>query len=218
MTTLASRASDSYLPVDLILDGKNVQTKEETLITGQNLAEYTVLGRITRGAATSAIVGTGNGVVGAVTLGVDAIPGVYKLTCITAAANAGVFQVEDPEGHVLPPLTVAVAYTGDHINVTVADGATDFLVGDVINITVAAGSNKVKKCVLTATDGSEVPVGILCNTIDATSADKACAMYVAGDFNEDKLVWDATFSTDTLKRTAFDRTPIIVRPSTYSVG
>jgi hypothetical protein len=43
-------------------------------------------------------------------------------------------------------------------------------------------------------------------------------MYIGGDFNEDALVWDASYGTDLLKRKAFDGTNIVVRPVAYSVG
>lgn len=217
--TMAGRSTDAYTTQDLVLSTMDLITQDVTVLSGQNLLQNTVVGRVTIGAGTGAkISGTGDGTIGAVTLGVDAMVGVYKLTGKTEAANGGTFQVEDPQGNLLPDLTVAVAYTGDHINLTVADGAADWDIGDIIHVTVAAGSGKIKKSVTTATDGSDVPVGILCNAVDATSSDLAGTMYIGGDFNQEALVWDASYSTDLMKQTCFDRTNIVVRKATYSVG
>ena len=103
-----------------------------------------VIGKITKGAATEDHSGnTGAGVMGEITLGALAEVGDYVLTCIDAAEDAGTFQVVSPSGNVLPPLTVGVAYAGDHLNMTLADGDPDFAEGDVFTITVAAGIGKM---------------------------------------------------------------------------
>jgi len=74
-----------------------------------------------------------------------------------------------------------------------------------------AASGKLNLCVNTAVDGSDVPVGILVEAIDASAADKICQLYVGGCFHSDELVWDATFNTDPEKVAAFDGTPIVLR-------
>jgi hypothetical protein len=91
------------------------------------------IGAVTAGA------NTGNGAPGAATLGAAAEIGTYQLRCITAAANGGVFSVITPSGVRLKDLTVAVAYATDHINLTIADGATDFIVGDSFTVAVTEG-------------------------------------------------------------------------------
>lgn len=65
----------------------------------------------------------------------DAAAGDY-FTITVAAANAGTFSVKTPSGYYLPNLTVAVAYTSDHINLTVADGSIDWAVADYITVAV----------------------------------------------------------------------------------
>ncbi|RJX35660.1 MAG: head decoration protein [Desulfarculus sp.] len=176
-----------------------------------------VAGSPTPGVATEDHAGnTGDGAMGAITVGDQAQVGDYVLTCIEAAANAGVFQVVapngyrlpdltvgvayagdhlsmtladgdndfivgdkftitvapvdanvglfqvvSPSGYVLPPLTVGVAYAGDHLNMTLADGDTDFAVGDLITITVAAGSGKWAPLTPAAVDGSQNAAGVL---------------------------------------------------------
>lgn len=90
-------------------------------------------------AASAAVAGnTGNGTMGAVTVTAGAKLGVYKLTVITAASNAGVFSVEDPDGNIVDMGNVAAAFSSGGLAFTLADGATDFAVGDQFNITVTA--------------------------------------------------------------------------------
>jgi len=98
---------------------------------------------------------TGNGTVGSIALAAAAKAGDYVLTCIEAAANAGAFQVVDPDGFALAQATVAVGYATDQIGFTIADGATDFAVGDTFTITVPAGDGKLVALDLTATNGSQ---------------------------------------------------------------
>jgi hypothetical protein len=160
-----------------------------------------VLGRITKGAATAAAVAgnTGNGAAGAVTLGAKAKTGAYTLTCASAAANAGVFKVEDPEGYRLADdLTVAVAYAGDHINLTIADGAADFVVGDAFTVTVAAGSGKVKAIDFAALDGSQAAAGVLTAKVIAPVGVDALGVAVVRDaiIAASKLAWPAGANSD----------------------
>lgn len=91
-------------------------------------------------------------VIGIATVGV-AFDGVVKFTiadgatdfvagdtfslAVTAAvtANGGAFSVTTPAGVALADATVGVAYT-TQVNFTIADGATDFIVGDGFDVTV----------------------------------------------------------------------------------
>ncbi|MDH5426419.1 MAG: head decoration protein [Gammaproteobacteria bacterium] len=71
-------------------------------------------------------------------------------------------------------------------------------------------SGKFTKAVDTAVDGSDIPVAILVEAIDATAADKSCQVYVGGVFNNSELTWDASY-TATEQLSEFDGTPIITR-------
>ena len=146
---------------------------ERALLSGM------VLGRITKGAATGAAVAgnTGNGTITAApTVGAVAKPGVYRLTCIEPAADAGKFTVEDPDGILIGIATVGVEFT-THLTFTIADGSTDFVAGDSFTITVAAGSAKVKQIDFSATDGSDQACGLL--LVDTTAPDGADKSAVA---------------------------------------
>lgn len=131
----------------------------------------TVIGKITKGTASAAAGGsnTGNGTMGAITVGAAAVAGAYSLKITKAAANAGDFIVTDPNGVVVGNGTVAVAFAGGGLSFTLADGSTDFAVGDTFAITVAAGSGKVVQLDLTGTNGSEDVYGVLLG--DATAPD-----------------------------------------------
>jgi len=98
---------------------------------------------------------TGDGALGTLTLGAAAKAGTYVVTCIAEAANAGTFQVVDPDGFRLPDATVAVAYSNPQIGFTISDGATDWAIGDVIEVEVPAGDGKLVTIDFTATDGSQ---------------------------------------------------------------
>ena len=104
-----------------------------------------------------AIVGTGNGVMGAITLtsNKDMVLGTYTVKIVQAAANAGEFALLDPNGKVVGSGTVAVAFSQAGFAFTLADGATDFVAGDYIPI-VVSGTVKYKLVEATATDGTEV--------------------------------------------------------------
>ncbi|MGE0718844.1 MAG: head decoration protein [Alphaproteobacteria bacterium] len=128
------------------------------------LASGTVLGRITVATpATAAAVGgnTGNGAMGAVTVGAGAVPGVYRLTITAAAADAGAFMLRDPSGVVVGIGKVGVAFAGGGLAFTLADGGTDFVAGDAFTITVAAGSGKYVELDAAGTLGTQVPTAIL---------------------------------------------------------
>lgn len=69
-------------------------------------------------------------------IGNDVKEGVYKVLCIEPGSNAGKFSVTDPDGILVGLATAGVAFTSDHINFTIADGATDFSAGEGFDVTV----------------------------------------------------------------------------------
>lgn len=163
------------------------------LVTGQNLAQGTVCGIITKDTPTTgtADVGnTGDGTCGSVTAGPNAKLGTYTLTCTAAAADSGTFAVKAPDGSALPDATVGAAYSNSQINFTLADGATDFVVGDIFTIEVAAGSGKYTQLAPAAVDGSQVAAAIILNDVDATAGDVS-AEFIGRDANvvSTQLVW-----------------------------
>lgn len=83
---------------------------------------------------------TGNGVITASpTTGAGVKAGVYTVTLLSPTANAGDFEIEDPDGVVYANGTVGVAVTGP-IGFTLADGSTDAAAGDQWTVTVVASA------------------------------------------------------------------------------
>lgn len=194
--------SEGTFAPDLLIAGDHpIRTQGVTILSGAGeLSRGTLLGKVTLGAAAGAKQsGTGDGTIGAVTLGAEAQVGVYVLTCIAEAADAGTFQVVAPDGTRLADLTVAAAYASTHINLTVADGANDWDIGDIIHVTVAAGSGKYVKSLAAAVDGSQTPTCILGADVDATSADVASFAYIAGDFNENQMTFGTGHTADSVR-------------------
>lgn len=147
-----------------------------TVLSGQNLVSGTVLGKTLVGAAGAAVAfagNTGNGLMGAITVTGEARVGTYKLVITAVAANAGTFEVEDPNGEIVAKGTVGVAFSHGGLAFTLADGATDFVVGDGFNIAVTGGTYKYAVHDPAAIDGTENAAGILIFDTDATAADTA---------------------------------------------
>jgi hypothetical protein len=106
--------------------------------------------------------GTGNGVLTFANPAVSSkvVDGVYKVTFITAAANAGTFRVERPDGTEVGVGSVGVAFNKE-VKFTIADGATDFVVGDSFSLNIQADAADFTAVAFNpaGTDGSEIPVG-----------------------------------------------------------
>jgi len=175
--------------------------KKVTVISGQNLAVLTVIAIIAFAVPTTGTAdagNTGDGTMGSVAGGTKTKQGTYTMTCTAAASDSGTFSVVDPDGYPLPSAIVAVAYAGQQINFTIADGATDFVVGDIFTVDAAAGSGKVTALDLTAVDGSQRAAGITCDAYDATDADVDGVIIARGPamVNPDALVWPAGITAD----------------------
>lgn len=186
----------------LISEGNGLISREQVVLaSGNKLVAGAVLGQKTETSAVVADAGnTGNGTSSAATLGTEAINGTYTLTCITAAANAGIFSVATPGGALLSNLTVGVAYVSSHINLTISDGSTDFAEGDIFTIDVIIG--EYAEFNPGASDGTQTAVAILWDGKDATSKELRCTItardsVVAGE----ALTWK-TGITEVQKRTA----------------
>lgn len=190
-----------------------------TVLSGQNITKaMTVLGKVTVGAGSSAAYAgnTGNGTMGAITVSAGAKAGVYKLTIIEPAANAGRFTVEDPDGIIIGVGTVAAAFSAGGLAFTLADGATDFVAGDGFNITIAAGSGKWVAYNQDASNGSQVAAGILTDAVDASSADADGVAFVRGiEVADDALTWPSDIESGekatAIAQLAALNPPILVR-------
>lgn len=142
-------------------------------------------------AGVPAIVGTGSGVMSAISLGPDAQNGGYRVNILATSAT-GEFEVIAPDGTKLKRGQIATAYASSHINFTIANGGT-MTAGDYYNIVVAkpaAGSDKFTVLAPTTYNGSHIAAGVLYAAVDATSADKPCVVTVRNtSLNLNDLVW-----------------------------
>jgi len=140
---------------------------------------------------TPAIVGTGTGLMSAISLGPDAQNGGYRINILATSAT-GEFEVIAPDGTKLRRGQIATAYTSSHINFTIANGGT-MTAGDYFNIPVAkpaAGSDKFTVLAPTTYNGSHVAAGVLYAAVDATSAAKPCVVSVRNTkCNANELIW-----------------------------
>lgn len=117
-----------------------------TVLSGQNLNAGAVVGRVKLGigrVSIPTVVGTGNGTASLVFAGPEVEVGNYVLTCTAAATHGGVFSLTTPSGKTLPSFTMTpgsggtTAYTSRHINFSITDGGTDFIVGDAFTFVVS---------------------------------------------------------------------------------
>ena len=65
-----------------------------------------------------------------------------------------------------------------------------------------------------ASDGSQLAVGILVHSVNASGGNAACQIYKEGLFNKSMVVWPS--GTSAQQNVAFDRTPIRLRTPGYS--
>lgn len=184
----------------LVSEANGHRSREAIAVAaGQNLKAGAVIGKILVGAAVAAAAAgnTGNGSVGAVTVGAGAKAGVYRVTCIEPATNAGKFTIEDPDGATIGVATVAVEFAAGGLAFTIADGATDFAAGDAFTITVAAGSGLYKAWDPAAADGSQVAAAVLYAATDASLANVRAVGFVRdAEVNGHCLEWPAAATAD----------------------
>lgn len=125
-----------------------------------------VLGRSTVGTPANAVAvggNTGNGTVSASpTRQAGAQVGTYRIVFIAAT----VFEVFDPQGTSVGIGRTGVAFASQ-LGFTITAGGTAFVAGDAFTIAVPAGDNLVRRSVSTAVDGSQFPLFVTSQDIDA---------------------------------------------------
>lgn len=93
-------------------------------------------------------------------------------------------------------------------NVTIVSGSGVLVPGTVLGRITASG--KYKPCTTAAVDGSQTPLAILADAVDATSADVKTGAYFAGRFWANRLTLGAGWTIATMKA-ALGQTPISLR-------
>ncbi|MFH2098515.1 MAG: head decoration protein, partial [Pseudomonadota bacterium] len=121
----------------------------------------------------------------------------FTLAVTEADHDAGTFSVLAPNGEALPNATVGVAYVNDQINLTLTDGAADFIAGDTFTIPVTAGTGYVVELAPSAVDGTQVPYGFLIAAVDASlAAVEAVAIVRGAQVITENLAWPAGITVD----------------------
>lgn len=184
-----------FIPDQLIADARNLVSQPIILAAG-TLKRGTVLGQQTAQPITAAatVGNTGNGTIGALSVGATPVTGGYSLV----ATSATVFAVTDPEGTALGNATVGTPFVNAEINFTLTVGGTAFVAGDSFTVTVSDAVGTYIECVKTASDGSQNPVAILADFADASAGPVSAGAYVAGEFNINALTYDASWVPATL--------------------
>lgn len=200
----------------LVSEAMGYRSREQViLLPGVNKAG-TVLGRVpvTANPTASAVAGTGNGAMSAITANADAIQGVYLLKVTKAAANAGDFELFDPQGDVAGVGTVGAAFAGGGLSFTLADGSSDFVVGDTIKITVLGPAVKYVQLAPAATDGSQHAAGIQLADAGLVGVQSRAVAHVrACEVNANYLIWPAgiTIAQQALATAELASVGVIVR-------
>lgn len=206
---MATLTEPVYPAESLISEAGQRSRAAITVVSGAVVTAGMVLGAVETGTPTLTV-GTpfsgtgatvGNGTISAATADAGAMAGDWQLEC-TATGATGKFKVIKPDGTVDGILTIGTAYNGTRsINITVADGANDWLVGDIIPVTVAYldGESvlKYEPYDEDGTDGSEIAAGISYGNYDGTSSDVRGVAWVRDcEHNADIVVWPAAITAD----------------------
>lgn len=177
-------ASGDVITLTAVLGG----TAANSFTLAKSSAGITLSGANMSGGAAN----TGNPTFGTITRGAKFNANGSYIVTMTAAT---VFTLVDPNGDVLTTTgATGVAFTDPQISFTLTAGGTPAVAGDRFVITPAAGSGKYTLCNQAATDGSQVPVAILADTTDATGGDVLCGAYFTGEFNQNALQYDPSWT------------------------
>ncbi len=66
--------------------------------------------------------------------------------------------------------------------------------GDSFTIAISAGSGNYVESIKTATDGSQNPIAVLADDADASGGSVSTAAYFMGEFNQDAVIFDASWT------------------------
>lgn len=154
--------------------------------------------------------GTGTGVLSALSLGPDAMPGNYKINNDVVVANGGDMTVTGPDGKVVGGRFIwsasgsTASFTSRAINFTISD-ATDYIANNHFNVAVfnQLAGGKAVAWDPTTFDGRHRVAGVLFDDVDASAADKA-GVAVTGPsiVRKGALSWGASI-TSAQKETAY---------------
>lgn len=193
--------TDNY-PGCIATGGEEFDDALLTFAGADDFAPGTLLARLASLSVSAGTVqgGTGTGTISSVSIvegPVVPLVGVYKLTCIEAVAQGGVFQLTDPNGAVvaayLPMNTTSTgskAFEAAGLAFTLTDAA-DFIVGNFFDITVVTGASKMVPFNPAGVGGAQIPKAVLTYRVTAAGAgDVKIRALVKGKVIFDRLIID----------------------------
>lgn len=106
----------------------------------------------------------------------------FYITVAPNASGAGAtWELVTPSGFAMASKPVTgTGYTSTHLNFTINDSGTNFVVGDSFTIAVSEGSGKVKALTLSAVDGTQIAAGIMQYPVDTTGSRRYVAFTSGG--------------------------------------
>ena len=128
----------------VLSDSGNISYENVTVGSGADLVSGAVLGKknfVQAAAPIPTIVGTGTGLMSALTFGPDVQVGSYVIT-LTATSATAAFSVVAPDGTALPAGAVGTAYKSTHLSFLISNGGTMTL-GDAYTVVVSAAGTPV---------------------------------------------------------------------------
>jgi hypothetical protein len=139
----------------------------------------------------------GSGTFASATFGTQTMPGVYSFTWPTSTTT----EVLNPAGELVADQDQAAlgAFTSPQVNFTTGGTPTAGDGGVIIQAAVVAGG-VWKKCVGSATDGSDNPSGILLDTADPTSGNVNSGVLLEGAVNGNALILDPSLNLIAVKQ------------------
>jgi hypothetical protein len=188
-------SAETYLPDQLIAGAPMPHSVTALIGGGAVLTRGTIMGKMTTAAnpttGVAAPSNVGNGTLTAVTGNPTVHPGIY----VVRLTSPTTFNVIDPMGVVVGSGTVGTPYTSTDLNLTVTAATTLFVAGDSFNVIFPGPtSGKWLKSLKAAADGTQNPVGVLADTVDATASDQLGGIYIDGVFNARALILDASWT------------------------
>lgn len=200
-------AAGSYTPDNLLAYGLEQYKTESIVLDTGTLTRGTLLGKITKGALTA--VGEASTpapaaatITASPTAAAGTALGVHRFECVIGgAATASRWNHYGPDGAFIGTASGNTAYTGGGLTLTITDAGTDPVAGEAFKVTVtaAAGSGKYIQSLAAATDGSEVPVAVLAEDADASTADVTTVAYITGTFNSTAMTFGTGHTAASVK-------------------
>lgn len=181
----------AYVPDQLIAGSMQRVTHNVTIMAGL-LPRGTIIGRQSNVSLipVPGTTNTGNGTIGGITQGASPETGPYTLSALSPTS----FSVTDPEGVALGNATVGTGFTNAELNFTITAGATAFVAGDSFTLIHFRSDGNFIACVKTATDGSQNPVAVLADAVDASAAPAVVGAYFTGEFNFRAVTFDNSWA------------------------